>query len=195
MLKMGASYIRLTSIVPPLHIAIAGVEKVVPSREDFAPFIELLAASATGQPLASYTSILRPPLNNAPVLTGDGSAKRREFHLVMVDNGRLKLREDPVLREALRCIRCSACLNVCANFQAVGGHAFGGETYSGGIGGAWEAGTGTLENARFSELCTGCTRCVNNCPVRIDIPWLNENLADRLNKTVERTPLRSAIGS
>ena len=65
------------------------------------------------------------------------------------------MREDPVLHEALHCIRCSACLNVCANFETVGGHAFGGETYSGGIGGAWEAGTGKLMNARFSELCTG----------------------------------------
>lgn len=181
MLVESEANIRMTSIVPPLHIAIAGVEKVVPSREDFAPFIELLAASATGQPLASYTSILRPPLNNAPVLTGDGSAKRREFHLVMVDNGRLKLREDPVLREALRCIRCSACLNVCANFQAVGGHAFGGETYSGGIGGAWEACTHGLPHARFSELCTGCSRCIPQCPVRIDIPWLNTTLRHRLN--------------
>jgi len=181
MLVESEANIRMTSIVPPLHIAIAGVEKVVPSREDFAAFIELLAASATGQPLASYTSILRPPLNNAPVLTEDGTAKRREFHLVLVDNGRLKLREDPVLREALRCIRCSACLNVCANFQAVGGHAFGGETYSGGIGGTWEACTHGLPHARFSELCTGCSRCIPQCPVRIDIPWLNTTLRHRLN--------------
>ena len=181
MLVESEANIRMTSIVPPLHIAIAGVEKVVPSREDFGPFIELLAASATGQPLASYTSILRPPLNNAPVLTEDGSAKRREFHLVLVDNGRLRLREDPVLREALRCIRCSACLNVCANFQAVGGHAFGGETYSGGIGGTWEACTHGLPHARFSELCTGCSRCIPQCPVRIDISWLNTTLRHRLN--------------
>ncbi len=74
------------------------------------------------------------------------------------------MREDPVLREALYCIRCSACLNSCANFETVGGHAFGGETYSGGIGGSWEAGTGKLMNARFSELCTGCSRCVNQVP-------------------------------
>jgi len=105
------------------------------------------------------------------------------------------MREDPVLRETLNCIRCGACLNSCANFQTVGGHAFGGEAYSGGIGGSWEAGTGKLENARFSELCTGCTRCVNQCPVRIDIPWLNENLTDRLNRLNERATLRSAIGS
>jgi iron-sulfur cluster protein len=171
--------IRMTALLPPLHIAIAGIEKVIPTRADMAPFVELLAASGTGQPLTSYTSIIAPPLD-APVL--DDPKRRREFHLVLVDNGRTKMRDDKLLREALYCIRCSACLNSCANFQTVGGHAFGGETYSGGIGGAWEAGTRSLENARFSELCTGCSRCVNQCPVRIDIPWLNSGLRERLNQ-------------
>jgi iron-sulfur cluster protein len=172
--------IRLTSQLPPLHIAIAGVEKVLPKREDLASFVELIAPSATGQGLASYTSVLTPPLTAAPVLSD--RATQREFHLVLVDNGRLQMREDPVLHEALYCIRCGACLNSCANFQTVGGHAFGGETYSGGIGGSWEAGTRGLLNARFSELCTGCSRCVMQCPVRIDIPWLNSNLRERINE-------------
>jgi len=174
--------IRMTTLLPPLHIAIAGVEKVLPSRADFAPFLELLAASATGQKLSSYTSIITPPLHAAPVLTNSDTAPRREFHLVLVDNGRMSMRQDPVLHEALYCIRCSACLNSCANFQTVGGHAFGGETYSGGIGGSWEAGTRTLEAARFSELCTGCSRCVTQCPIRIDVPFLNSTLRQRLNQ-------------
>ena len=174
--------IRMTTLLPPLHIAIAGVEKVLPSRADFAPFLELLAASATGQRLSSYTSIITPPLHAVPVLTNSDTAPRREFHLVLVDNGRMSMRQDPVLHEALYCIRCSACLNSCANFQTVGGHAFGGETYSGGIGGSWEAGTRALEAARFSELCTGCSRCVSQCPVRIDIPFLNSTLRQRLNQ-------------
>lgn len=174
--------IRITTLLPPLHIAIAGVEKVMPSRADFAPFLELLAASGTGQKLSSYTSIITPPMHAAPVLTNTGTSPRREFHLVLIDNGRMSMRQDPVLHEALYCIRCSACLNVCANFQTVGGHAFGGETYSGGIGGAWEAGTRALGAARFSELCTGCSRCVTQCPVRIDIPFLNSTLRQRLNQ-------------
>ena len=174
--------IRMTSLLPPLHIAIAGVEKVLPSRADFAPFLELLAASATGQKLSSYTSIITPPLDAAPVLTNSDVAPRREFHLVLLDNGRMTMRQDPVLHEALYCIRCSACLNSCANFQTVGGHAFGGETYSGGIGGSWEAGTRSLDAARFNELCTGCSRCVSQCPVRIDIPFLNSTLRQRLNQ-------------
>jgi len=158
------------------------VEKVLPSRADFAPFLELLAASGTGQKLSSYTSVITPPLHAVPVLSNSGAAPRREFHLVLIDNGRMSMRQDPVLQEALYCIRCSACLNACANFQTVGGHAFGGETYSGGIGGSWEAGTRALEAARFSELCTGCSRCVTQCPVRIDIPYLNSTLRQRLNQ-------------
>jgi len=177
--------IRLTSQLPPLHIAIAGVEKVLPSRKDLAIFIELLAPSSTGQGLTSYTSILTPPLTTAPVLSD--RVQTREFHLVLVDNGRLAMREDPVLHETLYCIRCSACLNSCANFQTVGGHAFGGETYSGGIGGSWEAGTNDLLQARFNELCTGCTRCINQCPVRIDIPWLNSNLRERISQRDARS--------
>jgi len=174
--------IRMTTQAPSLHIALAGIEKVVPTREDLIPFLELLAPSATGQALTSYTHIIKPPLQ-IPSFSFDGRIKKeREFHLVLIDNGRMQMRGDPVFREALYCIRCSACMNSCANFQAIGGHAFGGETYQGGIGGSWEAGTGKLENAAFSTLCSGCSRCVPNCPVKIDIPWLNENLNYRLIK-------------
>jgi len=195
MLVESEGNIRMTTLLPPVHIAIAGIEKVVPSRADFQPFIELLPASATGQPLTSYVSILRPPLSAASFAAPGKSTKPREFHLVLIDNGRSGMREDPILHEALYCIRCSACLNVCANFETVGGHAFGGETYSGGIGGAWEAGTGKLMNARFSELCTGCQRCLPQCPVRIDIPWVNQNLRHRINQADGASPAKSFFGS
>jgi iron-sulfur cluster protein len=187
MLVESEGNIRMTSLLPPVHIAIAGVEKIIATRGEMAPFLELLAASATGQKLTSYTSFLSPPLEDPPFALPGKLRKRREFHLVLIDNGRMRMRDDAIFRETLYCIRCSACLNSCANFQTVGGHAFGGETYSGGIGGSWEAGTGKLENSRFSELCTGCSRCVNQCPVRIDIPWLNENLRNRLNQAGEGT--------
>ena len=194
MLVESEGNIRMTTTLPPLHLVIAGIEKVVPSRTDFGTFIELLPRSATGQPLTSYVSILHPPLK-APSFAAPGkTAKPREFHMVLIDNGRSRMREDPVLHEALYCIRCSACLNSCANFETVGGHAFGGETYSGGIGGSWEAGIGTLMNARFSELCTACSRCVPNCPVRIDIPWLNENLRQRMNFEQPATAAKAAFG-
>ena len=176
--------IRLTCIAPPLHIALSGLEKIVPSRREFAPFIELLAASATGQPLTSYTSVIQPPLA-VPVVDFRGAGPAtREFHLVILDNGRETLARDAQLKEALYCIRCSACLNSCANFQVLGGHGFGGATYSGGIGATWEAATtGQLKLARFSDLCTGCSRCVTQCPVRIDVPGLNVELRSRLNKS------------
>ena len=194
MLVESEGNIRMTTTLPPVHIAIAGIEKVVPSRTDFATFIELLPRSGTGQPLTSYVSILHPPLKALPFVAPGKTAKPREFHMVLIDNGRSRMREDPVLHEALYCIRCSACLNSCANFETVGGHAFGGETYSGGIGGSWEAGTGTLMNARFSELCTACSRCVPNCPVRIDIPWLNENLRQRMNQAQGSSPAKFLFG-
>lgn len=186
--------INMVTQAPPVHIAIAGVEKIIHNQLELPNFIELLAASGTGQLLTSYTHIFRPPIN-IPPLSFDGREKKaREFHLVLIDNGRMSMRKDKVLREALYCIRCSACMNVCANFQSVGGHAFGGETYSGGIGGSWEAGIGSLENANFSELCTGCSRCVTECPVKIDIPWLNVNIRDRQNKLIKNRVLHTVFG-
>jgi len=194
MLVESEGNIRLASFLPPVHIAIAGIEKIVPTRQEMAPFLDLLSASAVGQKMSVYTSFLSPPLTDPAFALPGKPRKPREFHLVLIDNGRMRMRDDPVFKETLYCIRCGACLNSCANFQTVGGHAFGGETYSGGIGGSWEAGTSKLENARFSELCTGCTRCVNQCPVRIDIPWLNVNLGERLNQTEEPSALGNALG-
>jgi iron-sulfur cluster protein len=183
--------IRFTTQLPAVHIAIAGVEKIIPSKREFGTFIELLAASGTGQSLTSYTNILEPPIE-LPVLNLNGrNDSAREFHLVLIDNGRMKMREDDEMKEALYCIRCSACMNVCANFQVVGGHAFGGESYTGGIGASWTlATTGDLKKASFAELCTGCSRCVPNCPVKIDIPRLNAVIKNRLAKAGEGHPVQ-----
>ena len=176
--------IRLTTQLPAVHIAIAGIEKIIPTKKDFGVFIELLAASGTGQALTSYTNILDPPIESHLLNLNGREDTVREFHLVLVDNGRMEMRNDIDLKEALYCIRCSACMNACANFQAVGGHAFGGECYTGGIGGAWTIGTTrNIQKGRFAELCTGCSRCVPNCPVQIDIPRLNTTIKNRLIKS------------
>ena len=170
------------------QIAVAGVEKLVPQFEDLQPFIELIGRSGTGQDITSYISLLTPPVRT-PIVDAthetplSEQSVDRDFHLVLIDNGRMAMREDDQLRETLYCIRCSACANSCANFQHVGGHAFGGETYSGGIATGWEAGVEGLDTAaEFNDLCTGCSRCVNQCPVKIDIPWINTVVRDRINR-------------
>jgi iron-sulfur cluster protein len=166
------------------HVAVAGVEKVIPSVEDLQPFVELIGRSGTGQDITSYVSLFTPP-TDSPTFGDEAleSGDDREFHLVLIDNGRMEMRDDDQLRETLYCIRCSACANSCANFQHVGGHAFGGETYSGGIATGWEAGVhGEESAAEFNDLCTGCSRCVNQCPVKIDIPWINTVVRDRINR-------------
>ncbi|GAA0312974.1 LUD domain-containing protein [Halarchaeum salinum] len=184
---------RKSAVTPDTHVAVAGVEKIIPSAEDVQPFVELISKTATGQDISQYVSMLTPPVDSPtidfenpdePLGSGDGE---REFHLVLIDNGRMAMREDDDLKETLYCIRCGACANSCGNFQHVGGHAFGGETYTGGIATGWEAGIRGEEAAdEFNDFCTGCSRCVNACPVKIDIPWINTVVRDRLND--QRTP-------
>ncbi|WP_222912933.1 LUD domain-containing protein [Natrinema sp. SYSU A 869] len=182
---------RKTIAVPDTHVAVAGVEKIIPTFEDLQPFVELIARSGTGQDITSYVSLFSPPVSTPPVDFDDDEPiaddpNDRDFHLVLLDNGRMDMRDDDQLRETLYCIRCSACANSCANFQSVGGHVFGGETYSGGIATGWEAGVHGQESAdEFNDLCTGCSRCVNQCPVKIDIPWINTVVRDRRNRGAE----------
>ena len=160
--------IRLTARLPKTHVALMGIEKLVPTLDDLIVFLKLLPRSGTGQKLTSYVSLFAP---------------QGDFHLIVLDNGRRRLRQDPELQEALYCIRCGACLDSCPSYQAVGGYVFGGRTYMGGIGVAWTAGVdGLQEAAEFHELCTSCGRCTEVCPVKIDIPWLSTIIRYRVHK-------------
>ncbi len=160
---------RMVTTVPPVHIALMGIERLVPTLEDLALMLYLLPRSATGQKLTVYASLLR-----APAADGDGP---RERHLILVDNGRTKVRHSP-LSEALYCIRCGACFNACPVFREIGGHAYvsrlGENTpYAGPIGSvlspALFGGDEYGYLARASSLCGACREA---CPVDIDLPKL-----------------------
>lgn len=155
---------RMVTSLPRVHVAVAGIEKIIPRLVDLAVFLPLLVRSATGQRLSAYVSLLTGPRRPGEL---DGP---EAFHLVLVDNGRSRLLADPELREALQCVRCSACLNVCPVYERTGGHAYG-SVYSGPIGAVvtpgLAGGAGLVDLPFASSLCGACREV---CPLRIDIP-------------------------
>lgn len=172
---------RLVTTLPQTHIAIVGLEKLVERMEDALPILTALPRSATGQLITSYVSIITGPVENT-----DGS--RKDLHVVLLDNRRTEMASDPVFREALQCIRCGSCLNVCPVFRAVGGHVFG-KVYTGGIGTILTAWFDAFESSRdIQSLCIQCGSCRDFCPGHIDIPNLILELRDRVS-TRERAPL------
>ncbi|HEX8117607.1 MAG TPA: LutB/LldF family L-lactate oxidation iron-sulfur protein, partial [Pyrinomonadaceae bacterium] len=156
--------IRLTNSLPRVHVALMGIEKVVPRLADVDIFLRLLSRSASGQKLCSYLSFL------TGVKTSPGEEGPDEFHLVMLDNGRTRMLADPHLRESLFCIRCGACLNVCPVYQKVGGHAYG-WVYPGPIGAVITPQMIGRERAAALPFASSlCGACHDVCPVKIDIP-------------------------
>lgn len=163
---------RLVSTLPPVHVVVAGVEKLVPDLDTAADILNVLARNATGQQMTSYVSFITGPSRSADIeLTlATGVHGPLEVHVVLLDNGRWKTREDPELREALHCIKCGACANVCPPYQVVGGQAFG-HIYTGPIGLVLTAIHHGLEAAAGPQsLCAGCHACEQVCPVGIPIP-------------------------
>ncbi len=165
--------IRLSTSMPRVHVAIMGIEKVVPAFDDLAVFLTLLPRSATGQPMPTYASFITGP-RRAGELDGPD-----ELHIVLLDNGRSRLLADPTARPALSCIRCGACLNACPVFRTIGGHAYG-TVYGGPIGsvisGYLEPESAAAELPFASSLCGACSAV---CPVKIDLPALLVHLRDR----------------
>ena len=156
---------RMCTSMPRVHVAMVGMEKIIPSMADLGMFLKLLIRSATGQrPLSSYVTLVSGPRSEEEE---DGP---EEFHLVVVDNGRSKLLADPELREALNCLKCGACLNACPVYRKVGGHSYG-WVYGGPIGAVLTpAMTGLAEARDLPYASSLCGACREACPVRIDIP-------------------------
>src|SRR5712672_2628678 len=153
---------RLTTSAPKIHIAVAGIEKLIPRAQDLATFLKLLGRSATGQPLTVYTSFLSGPRRGAEI---DGPD---EFYVALIDNGRSKLLADREKRESLHCIRCGACLNICPVYRKIGGHAFP-WVYSGPIGAIITPQfMGPMHEPALPFASSLCGACGEVCPVKID---------------------------
>ncbi|MEW1850449.1 LutB/LldF family L-lactate oxidation iron-sulfur protein [Streptomyces albidoflavus] len=183
---------RMCLTLPETLITVMGIEKVLPCYEDLEVFFQLLPRSSTGERMNPYTSLW------TGVTPGDGP---QEFHLVLLDNGRTAALADSVGREALNCIRCSACLNVCPVYERAGGHAYG-STYPGPIGAVLTpqlAGMHAAKDDPNSSLpyaSSLCGACFDACPVKIDIPSLLVELrhqnTEQSGRTVEQAAMKAA---
>jgi L-lactate dehydrogenase complex protein LldF len=152
----------LTRLLPKTHIVLTGIEKVVRDLGDVSVLLRLLTRSATGQNISTYVSVMTAPMGRA----GDGP---KNFHVVLLDNGRSRLIGTEA-QDVLRCIRCSACLNHCPVYGAIGGHAYG-ATYSGPIGAALNPGMlGIKRSSDHPNASSFCGRCAEVCPVKIPLP-------------------------
>jgi iron-sulfur cluster protein len=162
----------LTTTLPPVHIALFGIDKLVATLDDAVAVLRMLPRSGTGQVMSSYVNWITGPSRSADIeqsLT-IGVHGPREMHCVILDNGREKMRQDPIFRDALTCIRCGACSNACPPFMAVSGHQFG-HIYNGPIGLVLTPFHHGLDAADLpNTLCTQCNACEEICPVGIPLP-------------------------
>jgi L-lactate dehydrogenase complex protein LldF len=175
---------RLTTTAPKIHIAIAGIEKVIPRAQDLAVFLKLLARSASGQALSVYTSFLSGPRRigkTNPEIDGPD-----EFYVVLLDNGRTKLLPSRAKRQSLYCIRCAACLNTCPVYRKIGGHSFP-WVYSGPIGAIITPQfMGVSHEPGLPFASSLCGACAEVCPVKIDIPQVLLDLRSEVKKSETR---------
>jgi L-lactate dehydrogenase complex protein LldF len=178
---------RLCTSIPRIHVAITGIEKVIPRLQDLALFWPVLATAGTGQPITCYNTLIGGPRKENEV---DGP---EEFHVVLLDNGRSELLADAEQRDVLHCIRCGACLNACPVFRTVGGHTYG-TTYQGPIGSVLTPHLrGLNEFQHLSYASSLCGACTDVCPVKIDLHHhLLENRRDAV-RSADR-PFTERIG-
>jgi L-lactate dehydrogenase complex protein LldF len=179
---------RLVTTLPNIHVAIVGIEKLMAEFADVVPVLTALPRSATAQLLTSYVSIISGPVPNT-----DGTPK--QLHIILMDNRRTEMSQDPKFKQALQCVRCASCLNVCPVFRLVGGHVFG-KVYTGGIGTILTAWFDALKSSdEIQSLCIQCGNCAQVCPGKIDIPGLILELRRRLAVEGGQTLAQKAIFS
>jgi L-lactate dehydrogenase complex protein LldF len=178
---------RMCTTLPEVLVSVVGIEKILPRWRDLEVMLQLLPRSSTGERMNPYTSIW------SGVADGDGP---REFHLVLLDAGRTDVLADEVGRAALRCIRCSACLNVCPVYERTGGHAYE-SVYPGPIGAILTPQLQGLENAPTLPWASSlCGACYQVCPVKIDIPTILVHLRGRVVREVGApAPERAAMAA
>jgi len=168
--------IRLTTSLPRTHIAVMGIEKVLPRFADVDVFLKLLPRSGTGQRLTTYQSFITGVKQNAADEGPD------ELHVVILDNGRSRMLAHPITRQSLACIRCGACLNACPVYQQIGGHAYG-SVYPGPIGAVITPQlVGLKKTAQLPYASSLCGACREVCPVKIDIPQLLLHLRSEITE-------------
>jgi L-lactate dehydrogenase complex protein LldF len=164
---------RMCTSLPRTHVALIGIEKIIPRLSDLEVFLRLLPRSGTGQHLTSYQTIFSGP-------RAEGREGPDEVHVVLLDNGRSELLDDALTREALACIRCGACLNVCPVYGQVGGHSYG-SVYPGPIGSVITPLLNGVEQAAELPFASSlCGACRDVCPVGIDLPALLLRLRARI---------------
>lgn len=183
---------ELATSLPPVHIAVVGIEKIVPTLEDAMAILRLLAPGATGQKLTARTQLITGPSRSIglgpDLVTGiQGPA---EIHIVLVDNGRSTMRDDPHLRDALRCVDCGACSDSCPSYQVVGGQVFG-HVYTGPIGLVVSPPLHGIDSvAHEQSLCMGCGACDTVCPVEIPLASLITDVRTQAVGRTGMTPLK-----
>jgi L-lactate dehydrogenase complex protein LldF len=183
---------RMSTTVPRVHVAVMGMEKIVPSIQDLSTMLRILIRSATGQRISTYVTMVNEARKS------DEEEGPEEFHLVIMNNGRQKLLEDPQMRESLNCIRCGACLNACPVYRKVGGHAYG-WVYPGPIGAIVSPVlTGLKDASNLPSASSLCGACHDACPVKINIPRmlleLRYKTAEGSDDRAERTSSASERG-
>ena len=175
---------RMCVTLPDVMITMLGIEKIIPSFNDLEVFLQLLPRSATGERMNPYNSIW------TGVTPGDGP---KEFHVILLDNGRTKVLADPESRETLHCIRCAACLNTCPVYRQTGGHAYG-SIYSGPIGAILTPQLQSMEHSQSLPYASSlCGACYEVCPVKINIPEILIHLRGKVVRNGD-APMGEGLG-